>query len=503
MASGFDIAMRSCDGEEETTECFLGNDDETSLLFLNYRSLKSSSINNKEENDDNENDVDSTNGVIETYPNHTELTASISLETFMASHDSLHSVDSEIAEKKELFELCRNGEWGTILKWIQNHTREEARDMLKQVKGGVRISALHYAVSSSSRPRTTAAAAHPSSKVIKALVDACPDAARLKSNHISLGGERGGVLPLHLACELGCSSDIIQMIFELYPKGANVKDDSGKTPFEYYANGKGFTAFFHQCFMECSNLNDEEETTSSNDDLQRRKKLEQKKKQQQKLLDQLKEYAPPDEFKDSVIQKCVDDDSTVMMEWLNTMSCNRKVVFRIMFELYLQIAGIMVFVVNTQFYVGNTNGIAVHPTSSSSKGWAIALVAIAQTFCLLKISTFDRRYGGTNTIDYFLDIWNWVDWCAIGLIMTSGVKFLLTTYEKSINDTRDDSSMHQLLVATGFFQFLFFLSHLRKSFYPLSQVIDGTAYVRIYYVSDEPDKPCLSVFPYQSKEENH
>ena len=66
-------------------------------------------------------------------------------------------------------------------------------------------------------------------------------------------------------------------------------------------------------------------------------------------------------------------------------------------------------------------------------------------------------------VAYWLDVWNWIDLSAVGLVVSSSIKFL----------QNDGSAQKSLLMTTGFFQFILLISYLKKTFFPFSKFVFG------------------------------
>lgn len=263
-----------------------------------------------------------------------------------------------------------------------------------------------------------------------------------------------GYLPLHQACINGQSTfEVIEVLIEAYPPGLGVRSRKGKSPFGWdYDKSPG------EFFSQFINFVVQPRETGSGDSSLRHSSRD-RIKQRFRMLGHCKNYVPLDILKKGYLNK-KNLESKELVRWLNEIPCRRGVVFVMVLEFYLHIAWIVTYV-NTSYTFFEENDLSWRP---------IALMVFAAMFLLQEINQLFRFYHTNAMLAYWLDLWNWIDIASSGLVIGSAIKFL--------QNDRSDSTRH-LLMTTGCFQALLFLSYLKKTFFPFSKFVSGV--IKIFW----------------------
>lgn len=190
------------------------------------------------------------------------------------------------------------------------------------------------------------------------------------------------------------------------------------------------------------------------------------RKSRYRLLGHCKNYIPLDILKKGMLNKEI-LELKAMVRWFNEIPCKRDLVCSMVFELYLHISWILIFVRATWVYI----------EPGSLEDWApISLLVCATLFFIQEIYQMFRFYMTSAGVAYWLDVWNWIDLTAVGLVASSSIKFL----------QNDGSAQKSLLMTTGFFQFLLLVSYLKKTFFPFSKFVFGiikvSCMVEFYFI---------------------
>ena len=260
--------------------------------------------------------------------------------------------------------------------------------------------------------------------------------------------DQDGCLPLHHACMNGQSSiEVIEALIEAYPVGLGVRNNVGKSPFgwDYGETPGGFFSKFINSVVE----------SRGDEDIYKQSTTIDRKNEISRLLGHCKNYVPLDILKIGYLNK-ENLESKEFVRWLNDMPCRRSVVFIMVLEFYLHIVWIATFVSTSYMYFETPNqALDWRPT---------ALIVFAAIFLLQEIYQALRFYKTNALLAYWLDLWNWVDLTSGMLVISSAVKFLQD--DRSVNTTR-------IIMTTGCFQSLLFLSYLKKTFFPFSKFVSG------------------------------
>ncbi|CAJ1962139.1 unnamed protein product [Cylindrotheca closterium] len=152
-----------------------------------------------------------------------------------------------------------------------------------------------------------------------------------------------------------------------------------------------------------------------------------------------------------------------MIQWLNRKSCNRKVIFFLMIELYLQVAWMILF-------VRASKSKLIEPAEPID-ALLVGLSVVAVAFLGLQFRQFWKK-----PIQYFQNMWNSMELVTVGLVIASVIE-LWNIQDVSIVD--EDHRIRDLLIATGCFIFLSFISYLKKTFYPFAMLVGGV--IRIFW----------------------
>lgn len=307
---------------------------------------------------------------------------------------------------------------GDIIDWFENASASEAQAAsIETTSAGE--TALHIILKNSTPHNQQQQLLD----VVKKFIEIDSDAFRIQDNR--------GYLPLHYACiERRCSFEVIQELIEAYPQGLGVSTRKTRgvlthTPFGWDYNisiGGHFTDFLKYA------------TDSDTCDSGRRSALtksKQMRKDRHRLLNHCKNYVPLDILKAGMLNERI-LESKAMIRWLNEMPCKRTIVFSMVFELYLHIAWIVTFIHTTRLHIEDDR---------QPQGWEpIALLVFAGLFFFQEIYQL-YRYIITNAgIEYWLDLWNWVDLTTSSLVAASAIKFL-----QKDESVRND----HLLITTG------------------------------------------------------
>mmetsp|Transcript_6925 Transcript_6925/g.11560 ORF Transcript_6925/g.11560 Transcript_6925/m.11560 type:complete len:583 (+) Transcript_6925:330-2078(+) len=259
--------------------------------------------------------------------------------------------------------------------------------------------------------------------------------------------DQDGCLPLHHACMNGQSIGVIEALIEAYPVGLGVRNNVGKSPFgwDYGETPGGFFSKFINSVVESRGYEDINKKPTAID----------RRNQISRLLGHCKNYVPLDILKLGYLSK-KNLESKEFVRWLNEMPCRKSVVFFVVLEFYLHIVWIATFVSTSYMYFEFPDqALDWRPT---------ALIVFAAIFLLQEIYQVSRFYKTNALLAYWLDLWNWVDLTSGMLMISSAVKFLHD--DRSENTTR-------IIMATGCFQSLLFLSYLKKTFFPFSKFVNG------------------------------
>lgn len=263
-----------------------------------------------------------------------------------------------------------------------------------------------------------------------------------------------GFLPLHQACMNGQSTfEVIEVLIEAYPSGLGVRSKKGKSPFGFdyeKSPGEFFSQFINFVVQPRENGSGESSVRHSSRD---------RIKQRFRMLGHCKNYVPLDILKKGYLNK-KNLESKELVRWLNEIPCRRGVVFVMVLEFYLHIAWIVTYV-NTSYTFFEEKELSWRP---------IALVVFAALFLFQEINQLFRFYHTNAMLAYWLDFWNWIDIASSGLVLGSAIKFL--------QNDRSNSTRH-LLMTTGCFQALLFLSYLKKTFFPFSKFVSGV--IKIFW----------------------
>lgn len=331
-----------------------------------------------------------------------------------------------------------------VLDWFDNHSREEIQAAAKEgnEKGET---ALHIILKSNvkdgddssiqSRRFTQTDDCDGSSliSVIKKFVDYAEDSLSIQ--------DRSGYLPLHIACQdRTCSFDVIKMLIEAYPAGLGVTSNRDSTimkhtPFGWdYATSVGghFTEFIQYIVKSDVCRSRLKESTIET------------RRARHRILIHCKDYVPLDILKKGMLNE-KNLESNAMVRWLNEMPCKRSVVFSMVFELYLHLAWISIFIHTTILHIEQDQSI---------QGWEpVALLVCSIVFLMQEFYQMYRFTVTNATLAYWIDFWNWIDLTTSSLVLSSAIKFLQ-------ND--QSSAADNLLITTGVFQFILFTSYLKK-----------------------------------------
>ncbi len=338
-----------------------------------------------------------------------------------------------VGDRENLIEMCERRKNEEILEWLQTHNIDEACEAITQTnKQGE--TPLHIACRNGA----------PLEVITKLLVDST--AVKTQDCH--------GFLPLHQACMNGQSSfEVIEALIEAYPVGLGVKSNFRKTPFgwDYDKSPGGFFSQFIN-FVVGQRETDENSLRQSARD---------RKRKRFRLLGHCKNYVPLDVLKKGYLNK-KNLASKELVRWLNEMPCKRSVVFFMVLEFYLHLAWITTFVKTSYMCFEELD---------PKFGWRpIALIVFAALFLLQEIIQFLRFYNTNACIAYWLDFWNIIDLTTGMMVIASAVKFL--------QDDRSDNT-RRIIMATGCFQAVLFLSYLKKTFFPFSKFVSGV--IKIFW----------------------
>ena len=180
----------------------------------------------------------------------------------------------------------------------------------------------------------------------------------------------------------------------------------------------------------------------------------QMRKSKYRLLGHCKNYIPLDILKRGMLNEKI-LELKAMVRWLNEIPCKRDLVCSMVFELYLHIFWILIFIRATWRYM---------EPEQQLEDWApISLLVCSTLFFIQEIYQMFRFYMTSAGVAYWLDVWNWIDLSAVGLVVSSSIKFL----------QNDGSAQKSLLMTTGFFQFILLISYLKKTFFPFSKFVFG------------------------------
>jgi len=273
-------------------------------------------------------------------------------------------------------------------------------------------------------------------EVTQALIDAYPEVARIQ--------DEWGTLPLLYACEKNLEPRLIRTLIDKYPEAMGM---GGLTPFE---TSKEYDAGKHFQFVLQNDCYWEDEGSKDQAVLGERK------------LESCRKYMPPGVFVNAAMDNL---DSRRFLEWLNKLSCNRKVVFSIMLNLYIHIAIVVSFSSATNQYLLESDPV---------KGWAISLIPLAVLMLLLELLQIWNYRKQKRSLSYFVDVWNWIEVTAMVLIIVMASRLIV---EESIEFDSDRETTRELLMSTGFFILFAFISFLKKTFFPFSMFVGGLIHV--------------------------
>jgi len=262
-----------------------------------------------------------------------------------------------------------------------------------------------------------------------------------------------GYLPLHIACENRCCNfDIISCLINAYPQGLGYSNTKGYTPF-----GWDFDISIGAHFIDFLQY------TVATDECSSRVKASTRKmrKTKHRILSHCKNYMPLDILKKGMLNEKI-LEYKAMIRWLNEMPTKRDIVCSMVFELYLHIAWIVLFIHSTWLHI---------EPNKQLQGWEpITLIVCATLFFIQEVYQLYRFAKTHAAIAYWLDVWNWIDLTTVALVVASSIGFL--NADESIH-------MDRLLMATGCFQFILLVSYLKKTFFPFSKFVHGIIQVNL------------------------
>jgi len=151
-----------------------------------------------------------------------------------------------------------------------------------------------------------------------------------------------GYLPLHIACEERCCGfDIISCLINAYPKGLGYTSSKGYTPF-----GWDFDISIGAHFIDFLQYTVATDECSSGVKASTRKM----RKTKHRILSHCKNYMPLDILKKGMLNEQI-LEYKAMVRWLNEMPTKRDIVCSMVFELYLHIAWIVLFIHTTWLHI--------------------------------------------------------------------------------------------------------------------------------------------------------